>query len=368
MIRIAPISVFDVPAQQAWLEDMAAKGWFLKDYSSGVFSLVSFAKGEPKAVRYRLEPVPPDETSPDVERREVYRQLGWEHVTTIGKELYVWRSDEPDAPELHTEPETEAGAYTRLSRKLRVWNGIALVMMGLTLILLLGCLFGPGGWYCHQVKSWQPAGAWWAVWAALAFALWQCGRESLMLRRFLRTLRAGVPVAHRRPYRFSRVLAGVMAASYIAMLILQLGNIFRPSSRPFRPLSDFSEPVSYVVMSEPENVGAIRWENWRTSEQWWTMETQGDLTCEGRYFRLLLPGQAKRLTESILADHRERDWSVEKLEVSGLDEAWLTDMGDGCRCLTLRMGKQVWDVSCRGGDLLARLDDCAAVLESFEKG
>lgn len=55
MIRIAPISVFDVPAQQAWLEDMAAKGWFLKDYSSGVFSLVSFAKGEPHAA-----PLPPD--------------------------------------------------------------------------------------------------------------------------------------------------------------------------------------------------------------------------------------------------------------------------------------------------------------------
>lgn len=81
-----------------------------------------------------------------------------------------------------------------------------------------------------------------------------------MLRRFLRTLRAGVPVAHRRPYRFSRVLAGVMAASYIAMLILQLGNFFRPSSRPFRPLSDFSEPVPYMVMSEPENMVAIRWE------------------------------------------------------------------------------------------------------------
>lgn len=41
------------------------------------------------------------------------------------------------------------------------------------------------------------------------------------------------------------------------MLILQLGNIFRPSSRP---LSDFSEPVPYMVMSEPENMVAIRWE------------------------------------------------------------------------------------------------------------
>ena len=362
MIRIAPISVFDVSAQQAWLEDMAVKGWFLRDYTSGVFSLASFTKGEPKAVRYRLEPAAPGETFPDTERREVYRQLGWEHVTTVGKELYVWRCDDPDAPELHTEPETEAGAYTHLSRKLWMWNGIALALMGLALALLLGCFLGPGDWYCRQVKSWQPAGAWWAAWAALAFALWQCGRESLMLRRFLRTLRAGVPVAHRRPYRASRVLAGVMAVSYITMLALQLGNLFQPSSRPFQPLTDFSQPVPCVAMTEPENVMALRWQNWRTSQQWWTIEDQGDLICEGRYFRLRLSGQAKRLTESILMDHREREWSVEKLEVPGLDEAWRTDTGDGCQFLTLRLGKQVWDLSYQGGDLTARLGESAAIL------
>ena len=98
MMRIAPISVFDISAQQAWLEDMAARGWFLKDYSSDIFSLTSFSKGEPKAVRYRLGPVTPGEASPGVERREVYRGFGWEYVTTIGKELYVWRSDDPAAP------------------------------------------------------------------------------------------------------------------------------------------------------------------------------------------------------------------------------------------------------------------------------
>ena len=64
MMRIAPISVFDISAQQTWLEDMAARGWFLKDYSSDIFSLAFFSKGEPKAVRYRLEPVTPGEASP----------------------------------------------------------------------------------------------------------------------------------------------------------------------------------------------------------------------------------------------------------------------------------------------------------------
>ena len=33
-----------------------------------------------------------------------------------------------------------------------------------------------------------------------------------------------------------------------------------------------------------------------------------------------------------------------------------------CQLLTLRLGKQVWDLSCRGGDLTARLGECAAIL------
>ena len=36
--------------------------------------------------------------------------MGWEYVDTSGKSMYLWRCDDPDAPELHTDPETEAQA------------------------------------------------------------------------------------------------------------------------------------------------------------------------------------------------------------------------------------------------------------------
>ena len=126
MMRIAPISVFDISAQQAWLEDTAARGWFLKDYSSDIFSLAFFSKGEPKAVRYRLEPVTPGEASPGVERREVYRGFGWEYVTTIGKELYVWRSDDP------------AALYGRRTRMWRIYWAVGVLLALLCIVDTFG--------------------------------------------------------------------------------------------------------------------------------------------------------------------------------------------------------------------------------------
>ena len=44
---------FDTPTVQAWLEDRAAQGLFLDRYGW----LCDFTPGEPKAVRYRLEPL-----------------------------------------------------------------------------------------------------------------------------------------------------------------------------------------------------------------------------------------------------------------------------------------------------------------------
>ena len=76
MVKLMPGYVEDVAAWQARLEDLAAKGWFYVP-SWILFRLASFERGEPKAVRYRLEPAGKKEKCPDWERRDTYRALGW---------------------------------------------------------------------------------------------------------------------------------------------------------------------------------------------------------------------------------------------------------------------------------------------------
>lgn len=116
MLKLMPMNIYDVAAQQARMEDQAARGWFAVSVP-GIFFLAVFEKGEPKAVRYRLEPAPVKESCPDPERLAAYQSMGWEYVDTSGKSMHLWRCDDPDAPELHTDPETEAQAYDRLFRR-----------------------------------------------------------------------------------------------------------------------------------------------------------------------------------------------------------------------------------------------------------
>ena len=104
MLKLMPMNIYDVAAQQARMEDQAARGWFAVSVP-GIFFLAVFEMGEPKAVRYRLEPAPVKESCPDPERLAAYQSMGWEYVDTSGKSMHLWRCDDPDAPELHTDPE-----------------------------------------------------------------------------------------------------------------------------------------------------------------------------------------------------------------------------------------------------------------------
>ncbi len=92
MLKLMPMNIYDVAAQQARMEDQAARGWFAVSVP-GIFFLAVFEKGEPKAVRYRLEPAPVKESCPDPERLAAYRSMGWEYVDTIGKSVHLWRCD-----------------------------------------------------------------------------------------------------------------------------------------------------------------------------------------------------------------------------------------------------------------------------------
>lgn len=84
MLKLMPMNIYDVAAQQARMEDQAARGWFAVSVP-GIFFLAVFEKGEPKAVRYRLEPAPVKESCPDPERLAAYQSMGWEYVDTSGK-------------------------------------------------------------------------------------------------------------------------------------------------------------------------------------------------------------------------------------------------------------------------------------------
>ena len=366
MVKLMPGYVEDVAAWQARLEDLAAKGWFYVP-SWILFRFASFERGTPKAVRYRLEPAPQKEKCPDQERRDTYRLLGWTYVDTISKTMHLWRCDDPEAPELHTDPETEAQAYDRLFRRHRKVTQFWAAITALLAVLVVRTLLTDRTFFAWSVQEWKPLwreAAYWGFLLALALAAF---RQWWSLRRYLRLLRAGVPAPHGRPYRLAcwmSVAVMLLWGFYIASLCADMAD---PRSRPFEPAETFDEPVPYVTEKGSQGVQALRWDNWLTTDQWWTIEDMGGWEAEGRCYRLRFPWTADDLVDSILAGYQENGWPVTAWEVPGLDEAWVSTRSDyGYWFLVVRLGDQVWSVEAETDAPLAELlPQYAAVLAEF---
>ena len=345
MLKLMPMNIYDVAAQQARMEDQAARGWFAVSVP-GIFFLAVFEKGEPKAVRYRLEPAPVKESCPDPERLAAYQSMGWEYVDTSGKSMHLWRCDDPDAPELHTDPETEAQAYDRLFRRQQKVTQFWAAVTALLAVLAVQTRLTERTLRVWSVQEWKPLwreAAYWGFLLALALAAF---RQWWSLRRYLRPLRAGVPVCHRRPYRLACGLSlaiMLLWGIYIASLCADMAD---PRSRPFEPAETFDGPVPYITEKGLQEVQAIHWDNWLTTDQWWTFEGMGDWETENRYYRLRFPWLADDLVDGILADYQEKGWPVTAWQIPGLDETWVSTRDDyGYWFLVVRLGDQVWSIS-----------------------
>ncbi len=122
--RLCPCDPCNVEGIQSWLEDLAADGLFLVE--DGVFcGIFSFERKSPRQVKYRLDVAQKrklrffdsgDELAD--EELELYRSMGWEYLLQYG-DFRVYRSMEPNAPELNTESETHAITIKLLKAKYR---------------------------------------------------------------------------------------------------------------------------------------------------------------------------------------------------------------------------------------------------------
>lgn len=115
--KLTPVSMYDVRRLEQWLEEMAAKGLFLETYRP---KICTFVKGEPKKVRYRLEPfykLPGEE--PPGNMVELFRECGWVYVGYVGCEMLIFSASDPHAPEPHTDPDIHLEQWNKLYQRAR---------------------------------------------------------------------------------------------------------------------------------------------------------------------------------------------------------------------------------------------------------
>ena len=112
------------------LQQMAAKGWHLEKFAPLGYTLV---EGEPMDVRYSLD----YRKRPDEDYFELFAASGWEHVTSTGDEIHVFKG-RPDATPLYTDRQTTHEKYGQVERQMGKAALVCLLLsIGLMLLLQL---------------------------------------------------------------------------------------------------------------------------------------------------------------------------------------------------------------------------------------
>ena len=122
--RLPPCPAYDVAGTENWLAELAEEGLFLTE--DGFFAGVAFFEyREPQKAEYRLEAAQKstsmwadDGGEPDPEQVELSRKYAWEYVAKR-RDFYIYRSLDPSARELNTDPAVQALALNAVKKRQR---------------------------------------------------------------------------------------------------------------------------------------------------------------------------------------------------------------------------------------------------------
>lgn len=191
-LKMIPCSHYDVPWMEWWLEEQSRKGYHFKNYWGAVWA--EFWVNEPREYRYRLEPCGKKDDTPDGEVQTVYRNAGWDYQGTVLRNSFrVWRSADPLAQEVHTDPVAQGYGYDWLQRRIRRNTVITSVLVLLELAWLAWIIVGANLTVRAAIRSSSnliPQLA--MLFAMITSYLYADLSDLLAMRRLRNSLRAGV--------------------------------------------------------------------------------------------------------------------------------------------------------------------------------
>lgn len=220
--KLPPCPDYDVEGTESWLSDMAANGLHLS--RDGFFAgFAIFDKGEPYVTRYRLDVASKkagffaDDAAPDADTVSLSASYGWEYVTAHGQ-FVIYRTSDPNAPELHTDPQVQAIAINQIRRRERG------SVVGSLFWIIWPLLFLRGAWAVAMMDI----GTWFIL-AAFALLLWSfasAAARAVHFRRLRRKLSHGEPLDHHKKWRrraarhrFSSVLSVICCIAWVITLL-----------------------------------------------------------------------------------------------------------------------------------------------------
>lgn len=388
--KLIPVDFVDVDRFEGWAEDMARRGLYLHHLTPFLFA--AFQRGEPAPVRYRLEP---RGSFWSRESQNYCRSLGWEFVCQVGRWFDLYRNDDPEAPELHTDPVVHSYALDRISRSLRILTAVlVLCFVGELAALLLPYLLSDA-----PVLLLLNASSISTLSMLVLFLLLGVEFRSLgSFFRLRRRLREGI-VPRRHSWRFTGrwnlglllfdlVLLAALIASPLVLRSVEWEGELATAERPF-PILELRElegdPALEAVPS-PITLEIFGYDSHNYVRRNWSLLAPGQyevdqhLTGSGDYeprldmlwYRLSLPCLASPLLDDLITRYSDlryapEHYTVTEPELPGFDRAVLVqDNRWPGQELFLQAGNVVIYLDYSGAQDLTGRPELLARLAAFE--
>ena len=388
--KLIPVDFVDVDRFEGWAEDMARRGLYLHHLTPFLFA--AFQRGEPAPVRYRLEP---RGSFWSRESQNYCRSLGWEFVCQVGRWFDLYRNDDPEAPELHTDPVVHSYALDRISRSLRILTAVlVLCFVGELAALLLPYLLSE----TPVLLLLDVSGIATLSILVLLLLLWVEFRSLGSFFRLRRRLRKGI-VPGRQSWRssarwyfglllFDMVLLAALIATPLVMRSVEWEGELATAERPF-PILELRElegdPALEAVPS-PITLEIFGYDSHNYVRRNWSLLAPGQyevdqrLTGSGDYeprldmlwYRLSLPCLASPLLDDLISRYSDlryapEHYTVTEPELPGFDRAVLVqDNRWPGQELFLQAGNVVIYLDYSGAQDLTGRPELLARLAAFE--
>lgn len=323
--KTLPVDYLDIKGVQDWLEQMAREGYFLDDTTGWWWH---FNGGDPKEVRYRIDPNLKKKKKIEPEKKEDYETMGWHYVLTY-REYHIFMAEDRDTEELHTDCRVESMALKKLEKSLKM------DLISFLILLILPYFISHTSRTELVAAIKYPLAFWTSGSVSIAFAyflligyLIKTGislKQMRVLRRALdegRTARAGKNSKNAKRFRkIGRILSIGMFGAYFFMAFSSCQSVDGP---------EYVKNPGEILMLENLESGKIipnpeeRHKNndWWIDSQWTLLlkkkyEIHQRCMIEGRtengelvpvvlnaeYYRFRIPGMAASLYQELSEKH-----------------------------------------------------------------
>lgn len=272
----SPVSPMDFPRFESWLEEMAGKGLLVHHVQQNLFSLarVKFRRDEPHPHRrYRVCPAQGQQQAreePSQELLELYAGAGWTYEGSFGRSwttLYLFSSDDPEAQEPYTDPDSFRYALRFPKSNLLLLLFLIALNLGLraSIAAMEMDLQLPPHLAIPLVTLVQVLLV--LLWVLLALVLGIDLLTVALLRRRARRDRTVRPSLPLWPYRLQRVFARAAAVLLLTGVSAALLASLTDKVEKNIPLEEFQPDFSLLTLEEMAGDGGwTPWEDWTASE------------------------------------------------------------------------------------------------------